>query len=95
MPFECGDRAVYICIERKPEGHEVVTGTVTSSRLNIGYEKLCLYGGPVRTVAWSAASPELRAKATLADTTLHPVCAVCLTELFDPKVFKTPRRRSV
>lgn len=94
MPYECGDRTVYVCIERKPEGHEVVTGTVTSSRRNIAYEALCLYGGPVRVVAWAAASPELRAKATLADITLHPVCAVCLSELARPAETKPkPKRR--
>lgn len=94
MPYELGDRSVYVCVERKPEGHEVVTGTVTSNRSHVGYEKLCLYGGPVRVVLWSAASPELRAKATLADRTFHPVCAVCLSELFDPAVFQKPKRRT-
>jgi hypothetical protein len=93
MPYECGDRVVYVCIERKPEGHEVVTGTVTSNRSAVVYEAMRLYGGPVRVVAWSAASPELRAKAALADVTRHPVCAVCLSDLVRPAAASRKGRR--
>ncbi len=81
----------YICIERKPEGHEVVTGTVECTPLDIPYECLRLYGGKIRWVTYSSAHPELQEKAHIADRSFHPVCAICMVDLFGPDYWK-PRR---
>ncbi len=78
------DKVLYVAVEAMPDGCEVVTGTFLSDPGNVIYEKPRLYGGKVRTVAYHAASAELRAKANLVDACGHPTSAVCLSELLRP-----------